>query len=300
MASARVLFFGLTGAFSRTALRVLLEGGAEIVGVVAPEANLTTPIRPLPPPTAVSQLPILNPFAASTILELAWAQNIPVFQLRQPAHADSLAMLAELGADTAVAACCNQKIPPKLLALPRHGFLNIHPSPLPAYRGIAPLFWQLRAGETQTGVTVHWMDEGLDTGDIAAQTAVPFPEGASGKELDNLLAAEGAKLACRLLPQLDSAPRRPQPPGGSVQPAPTAADFRLDLNWSARRAFNFMRGTDDWGRPYPVTIGGKTRRLATAVSYEADGALDESVVVDGRDVWVQFQPGALRVMAPSS
>ncbi|MFQ5422139.1 MAG: methionyl-tRNA formyltransferase [Anaerolineae bacterium] len=295
MGLARVLFLGLAGVFSRSALAVLLEAGVDVVGVVTPEGSLTVPIRRLPPPTAVSPLPILNPFAESTILELAWRQNIPVFQLRQPGHAQSLTVLAELGAKTAVVACYNQKIPPQLLALPRHGFLNIHPSLLPAYRGIAPLFWQLRAGETNTGVTVHWMDAGLDTGPILAQTAVPLPDGASGAELDKLLAETGAKLLCHHLPTLAAAPRRPQPPGGSAQPAPTAADFRLEPTWPAKRAFNFMRGTDDWGRPYPITISGKTWLLGTAVGFDEEGVQEEVVVVNGRDISIQFQFGSLSI-----
>lgn len=293
MGSAGVLFFGLTGVFSRAALAVLLEAGVKVAAVVVPGDGLTMPIRRLPPPTAVSQLPILNPFAESTILEQAWQQNIPVFQLRQPGHPQSLAVLAGLGAETAVAACYNQKIPAELLALPRHGFLNIHPSLLPAYRGIAPLFWQLRAGEMNTGVTVHWMDEGLDTGPILAQTAVPLPSGASGSELDKLLAEAGANLFCQYLPSLAAAARHPQPPGGSNQPAPTAADFRLEPTWPAKRAFNFMRGTDDWGRPYPITIAGKTWKLGTAVSFDEDGEREEMVVVNGRTISIQFQPGLL-------
>ncbi|MEZ4833421.1 MAG: formyltransferase family protein [Caldilineaceae bacterium] len=61
-----------------------------------------------------------------------------------------------------------------------HGFLNLHPSLLPHYRGPDPIFWQLRDGVEPMGVTVHWMDVGVDTGDIAAQAPVALEDGLSG------------------------------------------------------------------------------------------------------------------------
>ena len=82
------------------------------------------------------------------------------------------------------------------------------------------------------------MDEGLDTGDIVLQAPITLPDGISGAEADRLCARLGAELMVRAVGLLARGrlPRRPQPPGGSYQPAPQAADFHLDITWPARRA----------------------------------------------------------------
>ncbi|MFQ5400661.1 MAG: methionyl-tRNA formyltransferase [Anaerolineae bacterium] len=297
----RVLYFGLTGEFSLIPMQALLASGTAVCGVVVPE-NATAdaqPIVPLPPRPRPSSLPMQTTYAAPNIIHLAWAHNIPAFAMRRAAHPETEAVLASLQPDVACVACFTHRIPVNLLALPPHGFLNLHPSLLPAYRGPSPLFWQLRRGETETGVTIHFMDEGLDTGDIAAQARVDFPEGADGAALDRLLASKGSDLLWGVLGQLHSGHgrRRPQPAGDHAQPSPQAADFRLDTRWPARRAFNFMRGTAEWGRPYPVTVAGQALRLKAAVSYDPDAFLAQPLLREGNTLSIQFTPGVLRAVA---
>ncbi len=293
----RVLYLGMLGDFSRFPLAALLATGVDVCGVVVPGQKLAdgSPIIPLPPQKSVTGLPLLTPYPAYNIIHLAWEHGVPAFAMRQPGHPDTLAALAELRPDVAVVACFPQRIPAPLLALPRHGFLNLHPSLLPAYRGPNPVFWQLRQGETETGVTIHFMDEGLDTGEIVRQARVAFPAGASGAQLDRLLAEARVGLLPEALAQLeaDTLTRWPQSPGGSAQPAPQPADFCLDTDWTARRAFNFMRGTYDWGRPYPVTVAGQTFQLQEAQGYEPDAVLEKPLLHDDRNVWIQFSPGVV-------
>src|SRR5205823_3279104 len=85
-------------------------------------------------------------------------------------------------------------LPPELLDVPRVGCLNVHPSLLPAHRGPAPLFWTFRHGDPLAGLTVHWMDEGIDTGDIALQEEIPVAEGTSGLDLQRECLERGARL----------------------------------------------------------------------------------------------------------
>ena len=125
------------------------------------------------------------------------------------------------------------------------------------------------------------MDAGLDTGDIAGQRTVALPEGISGREADALCARAGGDLLVQVVGQLadGSAQRRPQPAGGSYQPSPSEDDFRLDTGWDVRRAFNFMRGTAEWGMDYPVKVGGMEWRLQEALDWEAStsrGAVEVS------------------------
>ena len=101
--------------------------------------------------------------------------------------------------------------------MPRLGFLNLHPSLLPAYRGPRPVYWQLRH-QAPTGVTVHYMDEGLDTGDVAAQRPVALPPGLSEAQAERRLMLVGLDLLRGILAELAQGivRRRPQPPGGST------------------------------------------------------------------------------------
>ncbi len=226
-------------------------------------------------------------------LALARAYRLPVLAVAAFNHADTPAALAAFAPDVAVVTCFTRRIPPAALAVPRLGFLNLHPSLLPAYRGPQPLFWQLRDGAT-TGATVHYMDEGLDTGDIAAQAAVPLPDGISGPEAERTLALAGLGLLRGVLDELARGivQRQPQAAGGSQQPAPTEADFALSTGWPARQAFNFMRGTADWGRPYRIEINGRTEWLAAAEEWRAV-TLDRPSVRHGRHVVIRFSPGVL-------
>ncbi len=292
----RALLFGLPGGVSALVLQGLLDDGRDVAAVVVPAAavphllpNPAPPVTHLMPPAVAG----LSLGVTSDLLALAWSRGLPILALDDLSHADTLAALAAFAPDVAVVACFTQRIPPALLALPRLGFLNLHPSLLPAYRGPQPLFWQLRDG-APTGATVHYLDEGLDTGDIAAQTAVPLPDGLDGPAAERQLALAGLGLLRGVLDDLavGIVRRRPQGPDGSYQRAPGDEAFALATDWTARRAFNFMRGTADWGRPYRVEINGRVEWLATADEWR-DVELDRPSVRHGRHIVIRFAAGVL-------
>jgi methionyl-tRNA formyltransferase len=294
----RILFFGLPAGTSVQALHGLLSDGRNVVGIVVPATAVphllpkpAPPIAPLAPHVSAA-LPLSNRLEPDTF-SLAWAAGLPVLAVSEFEHPQTLAALAGLGADVACVACFTRRLPPAVLRLPRLGCLNLHPSLLPAYRGPSPLFWQLRDGAA-TGVTIHYLDDRLDTGDIAAQAAVPLPDGLSGPEADRLLTAAGLELMRGVLRDLARGVvhRWPQPPGGSYQGRPRPEDFALSTEWPARRAFNFMRGTAEWGIPYTVTLANDTVRLAVADSY-TDLELDRPSARHGRNILIRYNPGIL-------
>ena len=206
--------------------------------------------------------------------------------------------MAQLQADVACVACFPKRIPPALLGVPRRGFLNVHPSLLPRYRGPYPLFWMLRHGDRRFGVTIHFMDEQWDSGDIAAQAEVDLPDGVSGEEADRTLSQYGAELLLDVLRRLEQGQltRRTQPAGGTYFPAPQESDFVIDTAWPAQRAFNFMRGTDDWQRSYPIEAAGQRFRLKQALFYSSREILDEPYRLLGEQIDIQFSPGVLRAL----
>lgn len=283
---APILFFGIPGPFAAAPLAVLLSAGANVTAVFTParERQAAPLERVVPLPTA----------GASSLMALAHQAQIPYFTVRD-LGAEFREWLPGLRPAVACVACWRQRIPPELLALPEHGFLNLHPSLLPDYRGPYPLFWALRDGRDESGVTVHWMDEGLDSGDIALQAPLPMPEGVGPAELDRAAGELAGELLVEALRRLAAGTleRRPQPPGGSYQPAPGPADFVLHTDWSARRAFNFMRGTSDWGQPYPVQAGGERVLLGQALGYEPAARLPAPLVRLDDRIRLQFSPGVL-------
>lgn len=294
----RILYFGLLGEFSRLPLIALLEAGVEVRSVVIParSESVSAPFAPVTQAPDRSDLPIIDSYLEPNIVHTAWEHGLPVFEVSWLGHPETLSAFADLQPDVACVACFSQRIPKSLLALPRFGFLNLHPSLLPAYRGPQPLFWTFRNGESSTGVTIHFMDEGLDTGDIALQTPLDLPDGISGAEADRLYATLGGRLMVEAVQALHNGAlsRQPQPDGGSYFPSPTADDFTISTTWPARRAFNFMRGTAEWGRPYPIAVNGERLGLKSAVAYSAGETLDKSIVRAGSKVWLQFKPGVLQ------
>ncbi|MBI3959788.1 MAG: hypothetical protein HY328_13340 [Chloroflexi bacterium] len=279
----RVLFLGMQGQFTRIVLERLLAASVEVCGLLL-SGPVLRPLLPAPSPNADPlALPLLDSFVEPHALHLAWGVGILAFEsgpLSAPALAD---LLRTLSPDVACVACFDRIIPARLLALPHHGFLNVHPSLLPHFRGPQPLFWQLRQGVNPVGVTAHWMDAGLDTGDIAAQRTVALADGISGVEADALCAAAGGDLLAGVLAQLAAggAQRHPQPEGGSYQPSPAEKDFSLDRGWDVRRAFNFMRGTAEWGMPYRVTSDNRTWLLSAALGWEPAETSGEGVESQG-------------------
>ena len=296
----RVIFCGTLCNFSIIPLRLLIEAGHDLCAVVIPSDQTLggRPIAPLNPPH-LTAIPLVESTAMPSIISLAWDRQVPVYQVNRLAAAETVETFQHWQADVACVACFPRRIPTSLLNVPRYGFLNIHPSLLPHYRGPYPLFWMLRRGDRRFGVTLHFMDEQLDTGDIAAQAAVDLPDGISGEEADRTLSGFGAELLLDVLRRLETnrLERRAQPSGGSYFSAPQAVDFELETTWSAQRAFNFMRGTGEWQRSYPIDIAGQRFTLKQALFYSSNEVLDQPYRLWRDQIDIQFSPGVLRALS---
>ena len=295
----RVIFFGTLCTFSTAPLRLLIEAGHHLCAVMISSGRSISgrPIAPLSPPQ-LAPIPVVDAAATPSIVALAWQHQIPVYNINELSAAETLDTMTRLQADVACVACFPKRIPPVLLGVPRRGFLNVHPSLLPRYRGPYPLFWMLRQGDRCFGVTVHFMDEQLDTGDIAAQAEVDLPDGCSGEEADGTLSQYGAELLLDVLRQLERGQvmRRAQAAGGTYFPAPQESDFAVDTTWSAQRAFNFIRGTNEWQRAYPIEVTGQRFNLRQALFYSSHEILGQPYRLLGEQIDIQFSPGVLRAL----
>jgi methionyl-tRNA formyltransferase len=252
------------------------------------------PPRWIQPSHTPAQDLLLAPTRAS-ILALASERGIPALEIGSFGRPEALAAFEGMQPELGVAACFPWLLPERWLGVPEMGVLNLHPSLLPAYRGPQPLFWQFRAGEQRTGVTLHFMDAGADTGPIAAQQEIGFPEGVTAFAADLIAAEAGAKLLIEAL-EKSEIPHRPQPEeGASYQRAPAEAGRTIPASWPARRAFNFLRGADAWAPLWIEMPGGEVIEVGEAVGYEEGVSLGSAFQERGREVWVQMADGVIKV-----
>lgn len=261
----RVLFYG-TPTFALPTLRALLAHHTVVAVVTQPDRPAGRGRR----------------LQASPVKQLAVEQGLPVLQpprLREPGWAERLATFAP---DVALVVAFGQILPRAVLDVPRRGSINVHASLLPRYRGAAPVAWAVIRGEQETGVTTFLMDEGMDTGPILLQRAVPIAPDETAGELADRLAVLGAELALETLARLDALTPVPQDHAAATYaPRLTAQDRPLDWRRPAAELAARVRGLNPWpGATTETPVGRLTIWRARAVAGEAPpGTL---TAVDGR------------------
>lgn len=191
----RVVLFGSEGGFSLPLLLRLLAKGVSIAAVVMPGVAVRQRTGPQFP-VAVEQ-----PEHRFGLAGFAAARGVPVLRVTNIHDHRLVQVLSMLAADVLLIACFPFKLPATLWQAPRLICWNLHPSLLPLYRGPAPMFWQLRCRETNTGVTLHELSDHLDAGNIVAQRAFPLPATTGVVELDEWVAECGVKLFMEALEQ---------------------------------------------------------------------------------------------------
>ena len=192
----RVVFFG-TPEFAVPPLEALLGEGFDVVAAV------TQPDKPqgrsrstaLPPPVKLA----------------AQAEDVPVLQPERPSDADFVARIRALAPDVGVVVAYGHILKPDLLAVPRRGMINVHPSLLPELRGAAPVEWAILNGLERTGVTIMLMDAGLDSGPILHQIPHHIDPEVTGGELSEHLAEMGAQALVEALALLETDGLKPRP-----------------------------------------------------------------------------------------
>ena len=297
----RVLFLGMQSDFSPPSLRALLDNGVEVCAVVVPASqpsglDLPAIQRREQPHTARPILPLLH----ASVLQLAWAQHIPVWEVQRISDSEAISVLASYQPDIVCVSCFSQRIPRTILDLPRLGCLNVHPSLLPANRGPVPLFWTFREGCEWTGVTIHLMDESLDSGDILAQEPMLVPNGISYAQLESQCALRGGELLARTVWDLYTgrAVRVPQDETkSSYHPFPSAQDFVVHpTEWSARHVYNFLCGVTQWSGPIKLYVDGGYVVVQEALSYSIGNTDNIPDVLRG-ELLIRCKVGWVKVKA---
>ena len=187
----------------------------------------------------------------NSVPQLARGSGLPTFTPHNPNTPEFVEQIAGLQPEIIFSFYYRNMLKAPLLAIPPRGALNLHGSYLPYYRGRCPVNWVLVNGETETGVTLHYMVEKSDAGDIVAQRKVPIAFEDTALTLYGKLNVAAGEMFAKVLPQLatGTAPRMTQDQSqASYYGGRKAADGHFNWDWPALRIYNLVRAVT---HPYP-------------------------------------------------
>ena len=294
----RVLYAG-TPETAVPVLRALLDSPHEVVGV------LTRPDAP------VGRRRVLTPSPVAVVAEEARLPVLKADRLRGPEGADALQAIRALEADVAVVVAYGALVPAEALQIPRHGWLNLHFSALPAYRGAAPVQRAVMAGETEIAADVFQLEEGLDTGPVFARLTRPVAADETAGAVLTDLAERGGPLVIDVLDRLadgtaTATPQRGEPThapkltaaDGLVDPARPAAEVAARINGVTPEpgAWGWLTA-DDGAAPARFKIDGvaPVRPGDDGWPTALDAAAPGQILVAAKAAWLRTTDGAVRL-----
>jgi methionyl-tRNA formyltransferase len=201
--------------------------------------------------------------ASSPVKDAALEAGVPVYQPEKIKSESSLDYFKRLMPDVVVIIAYGQIIPASLIAIPRLGWINLHGSLLPKYRGAAPINWAIINGEKVTGLTTMQIDPGLDTGPMLLKYQTGIGPDETALDLYAQLAEAGAPLIVETLKKLDRGEIAPTPQDNSqasLAPPLKKEDGRIDWLLPAPKIYNRIRGLQPWPGAF-TTFRGATCRI---------------------------------------
>jgi methionyl-tRNA formyltransferase len=219
-------------------------------------------------------------------------------KIRTPEFA---AWVRDAGADVALVIAYGRILPPAVLQAPRRGCLNLHASILPKYRGAAPITWAIVRGETETGISLMQMDEGMDTGPVFSIHRLPIGAETTAGELTvalGQLAAEvvRADLARAVSGDLAATPQ--DDAGATTAPILEKEQGRIPWSRPAKGVHDHVRGMTPWPGAFTQAQGKTLKLLESRVgAAEGDAGPPGTVLVAGRQgIEVACGGGTLRIL----
>jgi len=277
-----IVFMG-TPDFAACILKSIYEAGHNITLVV------TQPDKPKGRGNAVSM---------SSVKEYALSVGLPVFQPVRIKSEESVEELKKYPADIFVVAAFGQILSKEILEMPRFGCINAHASLLPKYRGASPIQWAIMKGESETGVTIMQMNEGLDTGDMISKIVVPITSSDTGESLHDKLAEAGARLCVETLVDIEKGNISPIPQpenGGDYAKLLSKQMGELDFNRTAYELELLIRAFTPWPGTYTY-IDGKMLKIINASIGESTGVpAGEIAAVNSDSIQIECSEGSLIV-----
>ena len=230
----RIVFCGTPSFAVPTLQHLLAQSEFEVIRVI------TQPDRPRGRGQEISFSPVK---------EAALAANLAVYQPEKIRSPEAETLLQKLAPDCVVIIAYGQIIPARLLPVPKLGWINLHASLLPKYRGAAPINWAIVNGDTRTGVTTMRIDAGMDTGETLLQREIEIGAKETAPELAARMSESGAPLMAETLRGLAAGTIAPKPQNhaeASYAPLLKKEDGRIDWKRPAIEIYNRMRGFAPW------------------------------------------------------
>jgi len=253
----KILFWGSPD-FSLPVLEALMESRHDLVGVVTREDK----------PAGRGRKVVSTPVSV-----LARERGLPLLQPSRTDAPDFLDEIRSLSPDISVVAAYGKILKVVTLDLPTRGSICLHPSLLPKYRGAAPVQRSILTGDTETGVTIFQMDEGMDSGDILIQRTVAMKKNERAGELNDRLSILSTGALMELLPLIESGRASPQPQDESEVSFARKIDLeeaRIDWTKEPRRLELESRAFDPWPGPFTL-LDGERLRLFGLTELDASG-----------------------------
>ena len=285
----RIIYMG-TPDFSVPALLDLINSEHDVVGVV------TQPDKPKGRGETVQFTPVK---------EEALKHKIEVFQPSKLRDADSIRWVESKKPDAIVVAAFGQILPREILEAPRYGCFNIHASLLPKYRGASPIQQCILDGESETGITIMQMDEGLDTGDRILVRTIPISGDETGGSLHDKLALVGGPMILEVLDMAENGELRTEPQQGEATYVGMIKKSMGAINFtkSACEIERLIRGLNPWPSAFSY-LNGKMIKFWRAevvhqnditLSYNKNASNGEIVAVEKDCFYVLTGDGILKM-----
>lgn len=289
----RLVFMG-TPEYAAVTLKSLVSARYDICGVFC------QPDKP------VGRKRVLTPPPVKVCAE---ENSLTVFQPETLRDGTAAEILKELNPDIIVVVAYGKILPKEILDIPRLGCVNAHASLLPKYRGASPIQWAIVKGESVTGVTTMYMDEGMDTGDILETVSVDINPEETAEQLFCRLSSISAELTISTLDKIEKGNIVPCPQpsdGASYAPIIKKEMARLDFNKTAEELHNAVRGYYSWPCAFFELSGKRIKVIVSRVGAKTDKpagtvvkAEDELVIACGGGTTLRLlevQPEGSRVM----
>ncbi len=237
--------------------------------------------------------------AAPPVKLAAQQMGLTVFQPKRVRESEFVETLRNLVPDVIVVAAYGQILPKEILFMPKYGCVNIHASLLPAYRGAAPINWAVIHGDSETGITIMRMDEGMDTGDILMQERVSIDAKDTAGTLTEKLSVLGAKLITTVLPLIATGnlPAVAQDSSqATLAPLLKKGDGRIDWKLPAVEIHNRVRGLSPWPGAFTF-LNGKLMKIIESEVVAGDGEPGMLTEVNRRQLTAGTGKGMLRILS---
>lgn len=262
----RIIFMG-TPDFAVPCLKAIIGAGHEVAAVFTQPDKPRGRKQELTPPE---------------VKVLALENGLNVHQPDTLRNGEAYKIISDIQPDVIVVAAYGKILPKEILDFPKYGCINVHGSLLPKYRGAAPIQWSVINGDSETGVTIMQMAEGLDTGDMLYQKAIPIGIDDTAESMFDKLSELGAEMtveALELIPQGKLTPVKQDDSLSSYAPMLDKRISEIDWSKSGKEVHDLIRGLYSW----PIaqtTLNGKKLKIYRSSPCGKSGEAGRIIALD--------------------